>query len=52
MRVDGDAELGEKKKINLPGCVIDLPVLTECDEYDIINFVLKKGIDIVAASFI
>ena len=50
--MDSDSELGEIQKINLPGCAIDLPVLTESDEYDILNFALKKGIDIIAASFI
>jgi pyruvate kinase len=44
--------LGEKKNMNLPGCTIDLPTLTEEDEKDIVEFGLKKGIDIVAASFI
>jgi pyruvate kinase len=38
--------------INLPGCIIDLPTLTDQDESDIFDFGLKKGIDIIAASFI
>ena len=38
--------------MNLPGCVVDLPTLTEKDEDDLIDFGIKKGIDIIAASFI
>lgn len=38
--------------MNLPGCSIDLPTLTEDDEKDIVDFGLKRGIDMIAASFI
>ena len=38
--------------MNLPGCIVDLPTLTEKDEDDLIDFGLKKGIDMVAASFV
>lgn len=38
--------------MNLPGCVVNLPTLTERDEEDIVDFGLKHGIDIVAASFV
>jgi pyruvate kinase len=38
--------------MNLPGCIVDLPTLTEKDEQDIVEFGLKKGIDMIAASFI
>jgi pyruvate kinase len=44
--------LGEKKNMNLPGAIIDLPTLTEKDEDDIVEFGLKKGIDLIAASFV
>lgn len=44
--------LGERKNMNLPGAVVDLPTLTEKDEDDIVDFGLKKGIDIIAASFV
>jgi pyruvate kinase len=37
--------------MNLPGCIVDLPTLTEKDEEDITEFV-KKGIDMIAASFV
>jgi pyruvate kinase len=47
-----DVEIGEKKNMNLPGCIVDLPTLTEKDEDDIVNFGLKKGVDMIAASFV
>jgi pyruvate kinase len=46
------AILGEKKNMNLPGAIIDLPTLTEKDEDDLIKFGLKEGIDLIAASFV
>jgi pyruvate kinase len=46
------AKLGEKKNMNLPGCVVDLPTLTEKDEIDVTDFGLKQGIDMIAASFV
>lgn len=47
-----NAKLGEKKNMNLPGVIVDLPTITEKDEDDILEFGLKKGIDMIAASFI
>lgn len=38
--------------MNLPGCQIDLPILSEKDENDITEFGLKHGIDMIAASFV
>jgi pyruvate kinase len=38
--------------MNLPGANVDLPTLTEKDEDDIVDFGLKKGIDMIAASFV
>jgi pyruvate kinase len=52
VKVKNKATIGEKKNMNLPGCVIDLPTLTEKDEEDLIEFGIKKGVDIIAASFI
>jgi len=46
-----DAKLGEKKNMNLPGCKIDLPTVTEKDEDDILNFARKYGVDMIALSF-
>jgi pyruvate kinase len=47
-----NATIGEKKNMNLPGIKVNLPTLTEQDEIDIVEFGLKRGIDIIAASFI
>ena len=38
--------------MNLPGVIVDLPTVTEKDEDDILEFGLKKGVDMIAASFI
>ena len=38
--------------MNLPGIRVNLPTLTEQDEIDIVEFGLKYGIDMIAASFI
>jgi pyruvate kinase len=43
--------LGEHKGINLPGTNVRVPSLTEKDEVDL-EFGLKHGVDMVAASFI
>jgi pyruvate kinase len=43
--------LGEHKGINLPGIVVSVPSMTEKDEQDL-EFGLKAGVDMVAASFI
>src|SRR5215472_13467197 len=43
--------LGEHKGINLPGAVVHVPSLTEKDAEDL-EFGLKQGVDMVAASFI
>ena len=48
-----DVRLGEKKTMNLPQAVVDLPTLTEQDERDLNEFCInQKCVDIVAASFI
>jgi pyruvate kinase len=44
--------LGEKKNMNLPGAVIDLPILTEKDEKDLVDFGLVHKVDFIAASFV
>lgn len=38
--------------MNLPGVIVELPTITEKDEEDILDFGLKHGIDMIAASFI
>lgn len=50
--VQNNAKIGERKNMNLPGAIVDLPTLTEKDEIDLIDFGLKQGIDMVAASFV
>jgi pyruvate kinase len=52
VKVLNDAVLGERKNMNLPGQIVNLPTLTEKDEDDIINFGLREGIDMIAASFV
>ena len=49
--VQNDAVIGERKNMNLPGCEVKLPTITEKDENDIVGFGLKNGVDMVALSF-
>ena len=37
VRVENDAKLGERKNMNLPGVVVNLPTITEKDKNDIIE---------------
>ncbi len=46
------AKLGERKNVNLPGVVVDLPTLTEKDEDDLVNWGVKNSVDFIAASFV
>jgi len=46
------AKIGERKNMNLPGAIIDLPTLTDKDQADIVEFGLSRGIDMIAASFV
>lgn len=52
VEVLNNCTLGNRKNMNLPGVNVDIPVLTEKDEDDIVDFGLKQGIDMVAASFV
>jgi pyruvate kinase len=52
VRCRNDATIGERKNRNVPGCTVDLPTLTKDDEHDLTEFGLKRGVDIIAASFI
>lgn len=45
-------KLGEKKNMNLPGVIVDLPTITEKDEDDLVNFGIPYGVDFIAASFV
>lgn len=49
--VMNDYKLGERKNVNLPGVKVDIPVITEKDRHDILNFGLKHKVDYVALSF-
>lgn len=47
-----DAKLGERKNMNLPGVVVDLPTITEKDRVDLIDWGVKNQVDFIAASFV
>jgi len=51
-RIENNASIGERKNMNLPGVVVDLPTLTEKDIGDIVNFGIKNNVDFIAASFV
>jgi hypothetical protein len=42
----------ERKNVNLPGVVVDLPTLTSKDEEDLVQWGLPNDIDFIAASFV
>ena len=42
----------ERKNVNLPGVVVDLPTLTAKDETDLVQWGLPNDIDFIAASFV
>ncbi|GAV72706.1 PK domain-containing protein/PK_C domain-containing protein [Cephalotus follicularis] len=44
--------LGERKNVNLPGVVVDLPTLTEKDKEDILQWGIPNNIDMIALSFV
>ncbi|WIA36024.1 hypothetical protein OEZ86_007385 [Tetradesmus obliquus] len=44
--------LGQRKNCNLPGVLVDLPVLGPKDVDDVQGFAAKNGMDFVAASFV
>ena len=46
------ATLGERKNVNLPGVVADLPTITEKDRIDIVEWGMKNKVDFIAASFV
>jgi len=51
-RVENNASIGERKNMNLPGVVVDLPTLTEKDIDDIAQWGCKNKVDFIAASFV
>lgn len=50
-RVVIGGELSDRKGVNLPGIMVDLPPLTEKD-YEDLQFALEHKVDFIAASFI
>lgn len=42
----------ERKNVNLPGVVVDLPTLTKKDEVDLVEWGVPNDIDFIAASFV
>ncbi len=51
-RIENNVSIGERKNMNLPGVVVDLPTFTEKDVDDIVNFGIKHNVDFIAASFV
>ncbi|KAJ7971930.1 Pyruvate kinase family protein [Quillaja saponaria] len=51
-RCENSAVLGERKNVNLPGVIVDLPTLTEKDKEDILQWGIPNKIDIIALSFV
>ena len=51
-RVINNASFGDKKNMNLPGAIVDLPTLTPKDIDDLQNFGVALGVDFIAASFV
>ena len=50
--VMNDCAIGERKNMNLPGVVVDLPVLQDKDVKDLVGFACPQGVDFVAVSFV
>jgi pyruvate kinase len=42
----------ERKNVNLPGVVVDLPTLTKKDEEDLVTWGIPNDVDFIAASFV
>ncbi|KDP20274.1 hypothetical protein JCGZ_06860 [Jatropha curcas] len=49
---ENSAVLGERKNVNLPGVIVDLPTLTEKDKEDILQWGIPNKIDMIALSFV
>ena len=44
--------LGEKRLMHLPGAHLEIPALSEKDEFDINEFAIKFSLDMVAISLV
>jgi len=51
-RCENSAALGERKNVNLPGVIVDLPTLTNKDKEDILEWGVPNKIDMIALSFV
>ncbi|KAK2641560.1 hypothetical protein Ddye_023323 [Dipteronia dyeriana] len=51
-RCENSAMLGERKNVNLPGVIVDLPTLTQKDKEDILKWGVPNQIDMIALSFV
>ncbi|XP_057961523.1 pyruvate kinase, cytosolic isozyme [Malania oleifera] len=51
-RCENSAVLGERKNVNLPGVIVDLPTLTDKDQEDILEWGIPNKIDMIALSFV
>lgn len=51
-RCENSAVLGERKNVNLPGVIVDLPTLTDKDKEDILEWGVPNQIDMIALSFV
>ncbi|RWR74921.1 Pyruvate kinase [Cinnamomum micranthum f. kanehirae] len=51
-RCENTATLSERKNVNLPGVIVDLPTLTEKDKEDILQWGVPNKIDMIALSFV
>ncbi|XVF19149.1 hypothetical protein REPUB_Repub11eG0084200 [Reevesia pubescens] len=51
-RCENSAVLGERKNVNLPGVIVDLPTLTAKDKEDILEWGIPNQIDMIALSFV
>jgi len=51
-RCENTAVLGERKNVNLPGVIVDLPTLTDKDKDDILKWGVPNKIDMIALSFV
>lgn len=51
-KILNNASFGDRKNMNLPGAIVDLPTLTPKDVDDLVHFGLVHNVDYIAASFV